>query len=136
MTNARPPMPRIESARPMTLTIIRIDRPWEPIDRAIHLDLDLAAGLELMTLDVRLVNLGAAPGRYAHVQFQVETDDARIFPAQPPWRRPGLGAAELQSRESARGWLTFAVPVGAAIAVLRWFPRGQPTYPFHLLGRR
>lgn len=130
--STRVPVPKPQTRSPIQLTVLHAERPWESPNPVTRSD----DGLEFLTLDVRLVNAGNRPQHYSYVEFSVETADGRVWQAQPAWRRPGLGTGYLQRLESLRGWLTFAVPVGDPVTVVRWFPRGEPTRPFPLTPER
>lgn len=79
-------------------------------------------GFRWVSFDVTVTNTSTAPLDYNLFYFKVKTADSREYSVAFGGNEPALGSGKQQPGEPARGWVTFEVPVDAALATLAYDP--------------
>jgi hypothetical protein len=79
-------------------------------------------GFRWASFDVTVTNTGTAPLDYNLFYFKVKAADNREYSVAFGGNEPALGSGKQQPGEAARGWVTFEVPVNAALATLAYDP--------------
>jgi hypothetical protein len=109
------------------VTVHVLERPWQPgtqLQRA-------GPGMEYVTVEVGIQNVGSAPRRYSAADFRLATGDEGRRDATIA-RRPEIAAGEVLVGSPVRGWLTFEVPAGARPTGLVWEPALDRTFTIAL----
>lgn len=81
-----------------------------------------AVGFRWVSFDVSVQNTGTAPLGYNPFYFKVKAADNREYSVTFGGVEPSLDSGNHQAGEVSRGWVTFEVPEGAALASLTYDP--------------
>jgi hypothetical protein len=111
----------------LTVTVLAVERPWhEPNSFSKP-----AAGMEYLTVEVRLDNATGQQIEHNPAEFKVATADGARWDRRIR-RDPPLQSGHVLPGTPMRGWLTFEVPIGNPVIQLLWAPGIRQTYVIQL----
>lgn len=99
----------------LVLTVLAVE--FWALDRAAPRS---ASGMELLTIEVQIDNVGADVRGLVFLDFAVDMSDNTRRQRTSAGREPSLGFGQIAPRSTVRGWLTFEVAVGTRPTQLIW----------------
>jgi hypothetical protein len=75
-----------------------------------------------VSIDVSIKNTGTKPIGYNPFYFKLKSADNREYTATIGGVDPALKSGDHQPGEASRGWVTFEVPEGMALATVTYDP--------------